>query len=160
RHGLRLILTGSTLPNIPQSDSRGAQFRGFTGSQLLRPVRLLAPLDGSDWDTSPATGDFYFQASDGLVALPAAGYDYDIDWTPMSAGLAPAGMAASFAALAHQPANGDIFAVGKSRRNPVARRQSDNLDAAAGEEPVGSDKEGIGALARKRGKGRFDLGDR
>ena len=25
--------------------------------------------------------DFYFQASDGLVALPAAGYDYDIDWT-------------------------------------------------------------------------------
>src|SRR5208282_2560853 len=95
RHGLRLILTGSTLPNIPQSDSRGAQFRGFTGSQLLRPVRLLAPLDGSDWDTSPATGDFYFQASDGLVALPAAGYHYDIDWTPMSAGLAPAGMAAS-----------------------------------------------------------------
>jgi len=42
---------------------------------------LLAPLDGSDWDTSPATGDFYFQASDGLVALPAAGYDYDIGWT-------------------------------------------------------------------------------
>jgi hypothetical protein len=29
----------------------------------------------------PATGDFYFQASDGLVALPAAGYHYDIDWT-------------------------------------------------------------------------------
>src|SRR6516165_6392019 len=51
-----------------------------------------------------STGDFYFQASDGLVALPAAGYDYDIDWTPMSAGLAPAGMAASFAALAHQAA--------------------------------------------------------
>ena len=23
----------------------------------------------------------YFQASDGSVALPAAGYDYDIDWT-------------------------------------------------------------------------------
>ena len=33
------------------------------------------------------------------VSLPAAGYDYDIDWTPMSAGLAPAGIAASFAAL-------------------------------------------------------------
>jgi hypothetical protein len=45
--------------------------RGFTGSQLLRPVRLLAPLGGSDWVTSPATGDFYFQASDGSVALPA-----------------------------------------------------------------------------------------
>ena len=99
RHGLRRRLTGSTLPNIPQSDSRGAQFRGFTGSHLLRPVGLLAPLDGSGWDISPATGDFYFQASDGSVALPVAGYDYDIDWTPMSAGLAPAGMAASFAAL-------------------------------------------------------------
>ena len=41
----------------------------------------LPPLDGSDWDTAPATGDFYFQAFDGLIALPAAGYDYDIDWT-------------------------------------------------------------------------------
>ena len=59
----------------------GLQFRGFTGSQLLRPASLLAPLDGSDWDTSPAAGDFYFQASDGSVILPAAGYNYDIDWT-------------------------------------------------------------------------------
>jgi hypothetical protein len=58
------------------------------------------PLDGSDWNTTPATGGFYVQASDGAVTLPVAGYDYDIDWTPMSAGLAPAGMAASFAALA------------------------------------------------------------
>ena len=47
----------------------------------------------------PATGGFYVQAFDGAVTLPDAGYDYDIDWTPMSAGLAPAGMAASFAAL-------------------------------------------------------------
>ena len=54
----------------------GGLFRGFTGSQLLRPVRLLAPLVGSDWDI-PATGDFYIQASDGSVALPAAGYDYN-----------------------------------------------------------------------------------
>src|ERR1700680_665280 len=44
RRGLRRELTGSTLPIIPQSDSRGGPFRGFTGSQLLRPVRLLAPL--------------------------------------------------------------------------------------------------------------------
>jgi hypothetical protein len=70
------------------------------GLFLASPVRncyglsgCFPPLDGSDWDTSPATGDFYFQASDGLVALPAAGYHYDIDWTPMSAGLAPAGRA-------------------------------------------------------------------
>src|SRR5437764_14582064 len=100
RHGLRRRLTGSTLPNIPQSDSRGAQFRGFTGSQLLRPVRLLASLVGSDRKIVPASGGFYFQAFGGSVTLTAAGYDYDIDWTPMSAGLAPAGMAASFAALA------------------------------------------------------------
>jgi hypothetical protein len=57
------------------------------------------PLDGSDWNTTPATGGFYVQASDGAVTLPVAGYDYDIDWTPMSVGLAPTGMAASFAAL-------------------------------------------------------------
>jgi hypothetical protein len=43
----------------------------------------------------PSHRGFCFQASDGSVALPAAGYDYDIDWPPMSAGLAPAGMAAN-----------------------------------------------------------------
>ena len=44
------------------------------------------------------TGDFYIQASDGSVALPAAGYDYNSHWTPLLAGLSPAGMAASLAA--------------------------------------------------------------
>ena len=34
------------------------------------------------------------------------------------------------------------------------------MHAAAGEERVGSDEEGIGALARKGGKGRIDLADR
>src|SRR5215210_5879600 len=84
-------------PKIPQSVSRGACFRGFTGSRLLRPVRLLAPLDGSD-QVSPATGGFYIQASGGSVALPVAGYDYNSHWTPLLAGLSPAGMAASLAA--------------------------------------------------------------
>ena len=46
----------------------------------------------------PAFEDFYFQASNGSVALPAAGYDYNSDWTPLLAGLSPAGMAASLAA--------------------------------------------------------------
>jgi hypothetical protein len=100
--GLRRKPTGSTLPIIPQSVSRGGSFQGFSGSRLLRPVRLLAPLYGSGWDTSPTTGDFYIQASDRSVALPAAGYDYDSHWTPLSAGLAPAGIAASFAALARR----------------------------------------------------------
>src|SRR5215210_7504343 len=75
----------------------GLAFRGFTGSRLLRPVRLLAPLDGSD-RVSPATGGFYIQASDGSVALPVAGYDYNSNWTPLLAGLSPAGTAASLAA--------------------------------------------------------------
>src|SRR3954451_16079856 len=75
----------------------GPGFRGFTGSRLLRPVRLLAPLDGSD-QVSLATGGFYIQASGGSVALPAAGYDYNSNWTPLLAGLSPAGMAASLAA--------------------------------------------------------------
>ena len=75
----------------------GSYFRGFTGSRLLRPVRLLAPLDGSD-RVSPATGGFYIQASGGSVTLPAAGYHYNSHWTPLLAGLSPAGMAASLAA--------------------------------------------------------------
>ena len=73
------------------------------GASLVRNCYGLPvcspPLVGSD-GIAPASGGFYFQAFDGSVALPIAGYDYDIDWTPMSAGLAPAGMAASFAALA------------------------------------------------------------
>src|SRR3954447_10480604 len=76
RRGLRRDPSGSALPTLPQSVSRGTRFRGFTGSRLLRPVRLLAPLDGSD-QVSPATGDFYIQASGGSVTLPVAGYDYN-----------------------------------------------------------------------------------
>ena len=41
---------------------------------------------------------FYFQASNGSVALPVAGYIYNSDWTPLLAELSPAGMAASLAA--------------------------------------------------------------
>jgi hypothetical protein len=42
RHGLRHGLTGSTLPILPQSDSRGRSISGLTNSPLLRPVSLLA----------------------------------------------------------------------------------------------------------------------
>ena len=45
-----------------------------------------------------AVGDFYYQASNGSVALPVAGYNYNSDWTPLLVGLAPTGMAASLAA--------------------------------------------------------------
>src|SRR4051812_21690520 len=97
RHGLRRDLNGSALPTLPQSVSRGARFSRLHWFAFATPVRLLAPLDGSD-RVSPATGGFYIQASGGSVALPAAGYDYNSNWTPLLAGLSPAGMAASLAA--------------------------------------------------------------
>src|SRR5256714_7654355 len=77
--------------------TRGTSFGASWFTHLLRPVRLLAPLYGSDWNTQPPGGS-YFQASNGSVALPVAGYDYNSDWTPLLAGLSPAGMAASLAA--------------------------------------------------------------
>src|SRR3954464_773666 len=98
RRGLRRDPSGSALPRLPQSVSRGARFSRLhwfpfsTAFPVARP-----PLDGSD-RVSPATGGFYIQASDGSVALPAAGYDYNSHWTPLLAGLSPAGMAASLAA--------------------------------------------------------------
>src|SRR3954454_18692861 len=64
-------------PNTPAIRfTRGSSFEASLVRQLLRPVRLLAPLDGSD-RVSPATGGFYIQASDGSVTLPVAGYDYN-----------------------------------------------------------------------------------
>ena len=52
----------------------------------------------TDLTSLPANGGFYFQAFDGTIALPVAGYDYNSDWTPLLAGLSPAGMAASLTA--------------------------------------------------------------
>jgi hypothetical protein len=46
--GLRRDLSGSALPVILPSVSSRARFRGFLVRISLRPVRLLAPLDGSD----------------------------------------------------------------------------------------------------------------
>jgi hypothetical protein len=113
----------------------GYLFRGYAGSQLLRPARLLASPDGSDWYKRPATGGFYVQAFDGAVALTVAGYNYDIDWTPMSAGLTPAGMAASFAAplppIADIGFSREEFSVGPTHE--VAALQP----AARGQEPRG-----------------------
>ena len=95
--GLRRMTTGSALPTLPQSVSRGRSiswlhwFASATACQVARPpVRIRLE--------RPATGDFYFQAFNGLVTLPVAGYNYNSDWTLLLAGLSPAGMAASFAA--------------------------------------------------------------
>jgi hypothetical protein len=68
----------------------------------------------TDQTGSPAFGDFYFQAFNGSVSLSVAGYNYNSDWTPLLAGLSPAGMAASLAArsISTEMRVGDMFAVG------------------------------------------------
>ena len=65
---LRRGVNGSALPMLAIS--------GLIGSPLLRPAGLLASL----------TGDFYFRASNGLVTLPVAGYDYGGNWTISTGG--------------------------------------------------------------------------
>ena len=70
----------------------------FTIATACQFARL--PLSDQTRIAPGAPEAFTSRLSDRSVTLPAAGYNYDIDWTPMSAGLAPAGTAASFAALA------------------------------------------------------------
>src|ERR1700736_113931 len=98
RHGLRRDLSSSALPILPAIRfTRGKYFGASRFTHLLRPAKMPAPLSGSDRPARPP-GAFYFQASNGSVALPVAGYDYNSDWTPLLAGLSPARMAASLAA--------------------------------------------------------------
>ena len=98
--GLRRLLNGSALPRFPQIRfTWDTHFGASVVGTLLQPVSLLAPLNGSD-RIAPAIGGFYIRASGRSVALPASGYDYNSDWTPLLTGLSPAGMAASLAAPA------------------------------------------------------------
>jgi hypothetical protein len=79
--GLRRIPTGSALPTIPQI--RFPRVFHFVASLVrfpLRPVRLLAPLHGSN-RVAPASEGFYVQAFNESVALLVAGYDYNSNWT-------------------------------------------------------------------------------
>ena len=76
--------------------ARGTDF----GATLVRDCYGLSGCwpPCTDLTGLPANGGFYFQAFNGSVILPAAGYDYNSDWTPLLAGLSFAGMAASLAA--------------------------------------------------------------
>jgi len=74
----------------------GDDFRGFLVHTSATVCQFARPLHGSD--RLPSQRGFYIRASSGLVALPAAGYNYNSDWTPLLAGLSPARMAASLAA--------------------------------------------------------------
>ena len=60
----------------PSSASDGTNFRGFTGSLLTTACQVACRPGGSDRVFLPANGGFYFQAFDGSVALPVAGYNY------------------------------------------------------------------------------------
>src|SRR5262249_186720 len=96
--GLRHGPKGSALPMIPQSVSRGARISGLLWFADCYGLSGCWP-PCTDLTGLPANGGFYFQAFNGSVILPAAGYDYNSDWTPLLGGLSPAGMAASLAAL-------------------------------------------------------------
>src|SRR6516165_9096863 len=80
-------------PNPPAIRSTRVKYFGASRfTHLLRPAKLrIRPIHS-------APGGFYFQASNGSVALPVAGYDYNSDWTPLLAGLSPARTSASLAA--------------------------------------------------------------
>jgi hypothetical protein len=71
------------------------------GATLVRNCCGLSGCSPPSTDLTglPANGGFYFQAFIGSVALPDAGYNDNSVWTPLLAGLLPAGMAASLAAL-------------------------------------------------------------
>jgi len=95
--GLHRDLSGSALPKSPQSVSRGVSISGLPGLHICYGLPVCSP-PCTDLTSFPATGDFYFQASNGSVTLPVAGYDYNSDWTPLLTGLSPVGTAASLAA--------------------------------------------------------------
>src|SRR5262249_26758568 len=97
RHRLRRDLSSSALPILPQSVSRGARLSGLPDSRICYGLPSCS-LPCTDQTDCSALGSVYFQASNGSVALPVAGYDYNSDWTPLLAGLSPARMAASLAA--------------------------------------------------------------
>src|SRR5262249_39641277 len=99
RHWPSLWTKGLGTPNNPAIRfARGTVFAATL-------VRYCYGLSGcwppcTDLTSLPANGGFYFQAFDGSVTLPVAGYNYNSVWTPLLTGLSPAGMAASLAALA------------------------------------------------------------
>src|SRR6516165_4689240 len=99
RHGLRRVLSGSALPKFPQSASRGARISGLPDSLTLRPARLLAP-PLTDRTRSPRP-QRAFTSRLPAVWSPSLPLDITTTWTGLLllAGLAPARMAASLAAL-------------------------------------------------------------
>src|ERR1700736_4782680 len=63
----------------------GHVFRGFPIHLRYGLPGCSPPFDGSN-QVSPAPEGFYFQAFRSLVTPPAAGYHYNMDWTPCVGG--------------------------------------------------------------------------
>ena len=57
-----------------------SRFAYVAACQVARPP-------STDRTGFPAPEGFYFQASGRLVARPAAGYNYNMDWTPCVGGI-------------------------------------------------------------------------
>jgi len=133
----RLLTMTFTTAAFDRSSSWQFEASSYTATPRGPPSSLL------QHDARASSWHNYVQAFDGAVTLTVAGYNYDIDWTPMSAGLAPAGMAASFAAplpqIADVGSSRDDFSVGPIAdsytaanspliRLPLNRRRSPNED--------------------------------
>ena len=67
-------------PILPQSVSRGARISGLPVHASATACEVACPPVRIGLER-PALGGFYFQAFNGSVALPVAGYDYNSDWT-------------------------------------------------------------------------------
>jgi hypothetical protein len=80
----RSLMLGT--PKVPAIRfARGTYFGASRFALRYGLSSCLPSFVGSD-QVSPAPEGFYFQASGGLVALAAAGYDYGMDWTPYAGG--------------------------------------------------------------------------
>jgi hypothetical protein len=77
----------------------GECFRGFSGSPLLRPVKLLAPLADLTGHSAQPTGTFTPELSAGRSPFPSSGITTVATEQAPPAGLSPTGTAASIAAL-------------------------------------------------------------
>src|SRR6266567_1887378 len=97
RRGLRRDLSGSALPILPQSVSRGARISGLPGSHICYSLSGCSP-PCTDQTGTPSLRGLLLPGFQRIGLPPVAGYNYNSDWTPLLAGLSPAGMAASLAA--------------------------------------------------------------
>jgi hypothetical protein len=163
--GLRYGPKSSALPIVPQSISRGARFSRLHWFATATACQVAGP-PCTDLTGLPANGGFYFQAFDGSVTLPVAGYDYNSVWTPLLAGLPPAGMAASLAALVRPcscPASKRSWrGAPKTRstpclRHPVPRSPVIGIDIGKNSfHVVGHDARGAIVLRQKWSRGQVE----